>query len=328
LDERGPGEWLIDRSVVLLAEIREDLRRQLDGPLTDYSATIVAVLISEAGGFILHFGDGVASAFAVDDASENRCVKLVSQSNPETGEYANQTFYVTEANWIRHVRITPLADADCVVLCTDGAQDLFYEGTRPHGPALIPLFKALAAGKKRAEKTLTKSITAPTADKISGDDKTVVILARTSLLKALSNLADTEVIRGIQSESPQPGDAPASHLSETFSLPDSSAISAIRPSNALHDPNDATFLTVGQARRIGFYGLISLASVGVAAIVAFLLFKFLLLPLFQEESNPLDARVPAPTASEPDTGVSYKPIKENAVDDPEAEEIGPQPHRD
>jgi hypothetical protein len=207
-------------------------------------------MVSEAGGFILHLGDGVASAFTVDDASKDRCLKLASQSNPETGEYANQTFYVTEANWIRHVRITPLADADCVVLCTDGAQDLFYEGTRPHGPALIPLFKALSAGKKWAEKTLEKSITAPTADQISGDDKTVVILARPTFLKALSHLADTEVIRGIQSESPQPAEVPAPHLPTTLSLPDSNEISTIRPSNALHDPNDATFLTVGQARRI------------------------------------------------------------------------------
>jgi hypothetical protein len=194
LIKRGPGEWLIDKSVMILAELRETMRRKYGDDIRDYAATIVAALVSDLGGFLLHVGDGVATSFAIKGSGAKKQITLVAQSNPENGEFANQTFYITEPDWIRHIRITPLAQVDCLVLNTDGAQALFYEGNQPFSRAFSKIFNSLSDDEIDAEKYLRKTLTNSQADALSGDDKTFAILARPEFFDSYLKLENHEIL--------------------------------------------------------------------------------------------------------------------------------------
>ncbi|MDR6775692.1 PP2C family serine/threonine-protein phosphatase [Azospirillum sp. BE72] len=91
-------------------------------PLSDYHTTVVAaVLLPQGDGFVLHIGDGaaVASASLAEDGTANW--NGASVSAPENGEYANETFFVTQSCWADHLRITPLRGVTSILLMTDGA---------------------------------------------------------------------------------------------------------------------------------------------------------------------------------------------------------------
>jgi hypothetical protein len=120
-------------------------------------------------------------------------MRLAAQSAPENGEFANQTFYITESNWIRHVRITPLSRVDCLILCTDGAQELFYEASRPYGRAIIPLLKALADNRLDGNRYLETVLANSKAAGISGDDKTIAVLATGEFLRQSVDVATLEI---------------------------------------------------------------------------------------------------------------------------------------
>jgi hypothetical protein len=194
VEERGPGEWIIDKSVVLLSSLREKLRERFGDDITEYAATIVAALVSERGGFIIHIGDGVASSLTAQSKHKELQLSVIAQSDPENGEYINQTFYLTEPNWIHHVRITALTGVECLVLCTDGAQTLFYEGNKPYEKAFASLFRTLLHEPSNGNIFLKSALSNPDADARSSDDKTIVIITRSSFLEAAGKIAHTEEI--------------------------------------------------------------------------------------------------------------------------------------
>jgi serine/threonine protein phosphatase PrpC len=194
LGQLGPGDWLIDRIVVHLASLREDMRNDLDGPIRDYSATVVAALLSSRGGFILHIGDGIASAFSITTTdATNKSLEIVAQSSPENGEYINQTFYLTGSDWIHHVRVTPISSVDCLILCTDGAQDILYEGNHPHGRALIPMLSELSRLGPKATDYIERILGNEAAAGISGDDKTFCLIATSEFLNEVTSVTSPKI---------------------------------------------------------------------------------------------------------------------------------------
>lgn len=91
-------------------------------PLSDYHTTVVAaVLLPQGDGYVLHIGDGaaIASASLAGDGAANW--KGASVSAPENGEYANETFFVTQSCWADHLRLIPLKGVTSILLMTDGA---------------------------------------------------------------------------------------------------------------------------------------------------------------------------------------------------------------
>jgi len=168
--------------------LREKLRDTFGDDITEYAATIVAALVSQSGGFIIHVGDGVASSLAIEGEHDNPALDVLTQSDPENGEYINQTFYLTEPNWIHHVRITALSNVECLVVCTDGAQTLFYESNKPYDRALLPVFQALRENPTDGNAFLQSVMSNPEADARSSDDKTVAIIARSGFLEAAAGI--------------------------------------------------------------------------------------------------------------------------------------------
>lgn len=190
IKEQQLGDWIIDEVIERFARTRRTLRKTIDtGNLSDYSATVVAALASEDGGFLVHIGDGIGTVFSVDySLSDTPTLSQRAASNPENGEYSNQTWYLTDPKWIRHIRVTPFDKCDLCILCTDGAQPLFYTGNNLEKTQLATLLNAIKRENDRLlGNELTSLLNSDAAARISDDDKTLAILmssAAISLLKS------------------------------------------------------------------------------------------------------------------------------------------------
>jgi serine/threonine protein phosphatase PrpC len=186
IDKNGVGEWLIDDVIGELAKCKMHLRELFGPDLRAYHATIVAALISEKGGFLLHIGDGIASSFKITNNNNGQLqLSQATTSEPENGEYANETFYLTEPSWIRHIRLTPLTDTSCVILCTDGAQDILFPKNRINNTLFSELLQSITVSQSTPNSDLTTILTSASAQKISSDDKTALLILSEQSIQSL-----------------------------------------------------------------------------------------------------------------------------------------------
>lgn len=189
LASKAPGAWINDYVIEQVIRTREELRQLANSDrLEDYHCTLVACLVGPSGGFLVHIGDGViiggnAQRLATGDVTDlgrNLCI-----SPPENGEYANETFFITEGSWIRHIRITPVGSLDWIMLGTDGGAALaMSSNTTPREEFLCPIMERLCQlDSESARRDLIEgALTGPEADTLTGDDKTLCLICRTDTL--------------------------------------------------------------------------------------------------------------------------------------------------
>jgi hypothetical protein len=189
LASKAPGAWINDYVIEQVIRTREELRQLANSDrLEDYHCTLVACLVGPSGGFLVHIGDGViiggnAQRLATGDVTDlgrNLCI-----SPPENGEYANETFFITEGSWIRHIRITPVGSLDWIMLGTDGGAALaMSSNTTPREEFLCPLVERLSqVDNEPGRRDLLEGVlTGPEADTLTGDDKTLCLICRTDAL--------------------------------------------------------------------------------------------------------------------------------------------------
>jgi hypothetical protein len=186
------GGWLKDRIQAALIDVRQDLRDR--GPLADFHCTLVGVLIGPPGGVFIHIGDGAALASKVaparDEAGKDDCgITLWNEltvSPPENGSYSNETFFVTEDDWDKHLRKTILpGEADLIVLMSDGAMPFVLQQDRPFCPFVEPLIGELlrVQNQEARDALLEDYLSQPENDAVTDDDKTLVVIARRSLTR-------------------------------------------------------------------------------------------------------------------------------------------------
>jgi len=177
IDQKGVGGWITDDIISELANCKNKLRDVVGPELNHYHATVVAALVSPKGGFLLHIGDGIATN--IDLQPTDSQVLEWSQgitSEPENGEYANETFYLTEPNWIRHFRITPLPNVGVLMLCTDGAQDVLFDRNQINAQQLQIILESAKDRSSSANLALRDHLQGDEARKRSSDDKTVALI--------------------------------------------------------------------------------------------------------------------------------------------------------
>jgi serine/threonine protein phosphatase PrpC len=193
LSIQGEGDWVIDEVIIELANCRNSLRKQFGANLIDYSATIVAAVHSPRGGFFLHIGDGLGISFKVEP-STNEVLALTTTaiSPPENGEYANQTYYLSESNWIRHFRLTPIAEGDVVLIMTDGIQDHLAPDQTPNSKQLCDLLQRALRPSRNPNESLEEFLLSDDAKKQSNDDKTLVVLVNDAITRNVQNRAKLE----------------------------------------------------------------------------------------------------------------------------------------
>lgn len=162
-------------------QLIEDIRLQLaeyaeikQCALNEYASTLVACWVGDDSGYLFHLGDGIAVVEYCDGTS------YVSQ--PENGEYANQTWFVTSENWEAHLRVIPLNQpVKQVILMSDGVQPFAMNkaGDALYEPFITPVIRYLkTVSEDSGSEALAGTLADPRTHSITGDDKTLVICIR------------------------------------------------------------------------------------------------------------------------------------------------------
>lgn len=141
--------------------------------LSSYSATLVGVVAGEAGGYFFQIGDGLGAA---DPTLPDQAGTF---SLPENGEYANETYFVSGAEWREHLRITAIPRAArTIALMSDGAMPFVMAkgNTGLFRPFMDPVTQYLAtASADEGNQALAGTLEDPRTYGITGDDKTLLV---------------------------------------------------------------------------------------------------------------------------------------------------------
>jgi hypothetical protein len=165
----------------------EAVRRQLprlrteiveSNGLQDFHATLLGVVAGLGAGVFFHIGDGAGCATSMNDVTK------AIISGPENGEYANETYFVTQDDWRDHLRITSFdPQYDLITLMSDGVTPFALDKGQlaPFPPFFVPLSKFLAEhDREEGERAITTILARDAIRPITGDDKTLVWALRTA----------------------------------------------------------------------------------------------------------------------------------------------------
>ena len=183
-DRRAPGAWVSDRVIQDIVVLRNQLRERAGSDdLSDFHCTLTAALIGPTGGVTVHLGDGAIFGGAADSRVGD-VIDLAADSfvsTPQNGEYANETVFLTERDWVKHLRIHPAAAVDWVMLGTDGGMALAMIGeSRPKSGFVVPVIRALIQETDFAARceALKRILDDRQADRLTNDDKTLIAAIR------------------------------------------------------------------------------------------------------------------------------------------------------
>tara|TARA_Y100000991_G_scaffold215389_1_gene205644 strand:- start:2159 stop:2902 length:744 start_codon:yes stop_codon:yes gene_type:complete len=165
----------IERAIDSFRRIIERLCRQknLKVTLEDFACTMMVcfrqMCPDRTLNYCAHLGDG--AIFYLDSAFES--AEFVSL--PENGEYANQTYFVTDKNWCDHLRIPSLPDgAFNLILMTDGVTPMALKNNEPFFDFVRPLMLFLNnSSSQEGSQSLAKMLGSKKSMAISADDKSV-----------------------------------------------------------------------------------------------------------------------------------------------------------
>lgn len=157
----------------LLSEVRAGLIRHAqaaESPLADFATTLVGVVTTPVGGWFFHVGDGVGVADA--------CNGGTSVSQPENGEYANETYFITGEDWAPHLRLLRIVAPQRLALMSDGAASFVMgKGNEAlFAPFITPVEKfLLATDEASGSEALARTLGDARTDRITPDDKTLLL---------------------------------------------------------------------------------------------------------------------------------------------------------
>ena len=140
--------------------------------LQDFHATLLGVVAGPSWGMFFHVGDGAGCA-----ATSNDLAKVI-MSGPENGEYANETYFVTQDDWREHFRVTSFdSQYDLIALMSDGVTPFALAkgqlGLFP--PFFEPLSRYLAEHtREEGERAIADILERDAIRSITGDDKTLI----------------------------------------------------------------------------------------------------------------------------------------------------------
>lgn len=200
LDGQPPGAWVTDAVIEHIVSLRKQLRVIAGSDdISAYHCTLVAALVGPSGGFTIHLGDGAVFAGAADlsgataiDLSRDYFVSL-----PQNGEYANETVFMTERDWIKHLRIQPVSSVDWLVLGTDGGMALAMVAEKmPKTGFVIPILQSLLSnpGRSSRDAALHAILSDRQADRLTNDDKTLIAVVRSTCTAVQGEFQDNKPV--------------------------------------------------------------------------------------------------------------------------------------
>ncbi len=190
VDVESPGSWINDAIVAGILGIRNELRDiSSNGDIKDYHCTLLALLLSPHGGFSVHIGDGVIFGGTLEDSNDN-IIAIDAKyfvSRPENGEYLNETYFVTESIWTKHLRINPLPYLDWICLATDGGASLSLDRDCNINEHFLPsVFEHISNIELNGGNIVELELKKQKYKRATTDDKTIVFVYRKKI-EALQN---------------------------------------------------------------------------------------------------------------------------------------------
>jgi hypothetical protein len=165
-------EELLDIIRKARSELEESALAQQLEP-RDFACTLVGCIASPHGGCFFHIGDG----FAIHHSEHAESVL----SPPENGEYADETYFVTDENWQDHFRVTPISAIDSgglIGLMSDGASPFAINRPRTgfYRPFIDPVVNFLRnATEHNGNQALKNLLDNERTFEITPDDKTLLL---------------------------------------------------------------------------------------------------------------------------------------------------------
>ena len=218
-DRRAPGAWVSDRVIRDIAAVREQLRGlAASDNISDYHCTLSAALVGPTGGLTIHLGDGAIFGGAADGKQAN-VIDLANDhfvSTPQNGEYANETVFLTERDWVKNLRIHPIAAVDWVMLGTDGGMALAMVGeSKPKSGFVVPVIRSLSRDPDFESRcrSLAGILDDRQADRLTNDDKTLIAAIRSRFRDVTGEFGATGIHSSSGSNSASPQTSTYSHKS-------------------------------------------------------------------------------------------------------------------
>lgn len=183
---KQPGTWINDYIIQQVLNVRDELRKIANSDnLEDYHTTLVACLVGKTGGFVIHIGDGsLVGGVAFQD--KNTLVIDYDRfiSEPQNGEYLNETFFITEPNWIKNIRVTPLPPLDWFLIGTDGGSAFYLNHLNIDKQDFITSFIAEVRKISPIEWSvkIKKILEDDRAINVTNDDKTLIFFAKKNFI--------------------------------------------------------------------------------------------------------------------------------------------------
>ena len=163
-------------SRIVVALSREAVER--DALFRDFACTLLFSVIGYRRSVFVQIGDG-----AIID-SNSHSLRLVF--NPQRGEYANTTNFVTDGGASAKLEIEVSEHRpEAVAILTDGLQSLAldFNSMKPFEPFFSPLFSQLRifppGESLEFREKLTRFLGSPRVNERTDDDKTLILAART-----------------------------------------------------------------------------------------------------------------------------------------------------
>jgi hypothetical protein len=198
LNRRPPGHWINDFVIEKVIQTRAALRDLAKSDdIRDYHCTLVACLAGPSGGFSIHIGDGLIVGGYKSSTNSNTPLSLFV-SEPENGEYANETYFITEGDWIKHLRISPMPRMDWIFCCSDGGGALaLTNDTELKIGFLEPVISDVFAlnDEESRDKKLAEYLSDPLSEKVTNDDKSIILSIRSGLKPNLSDYVTRGTLR-------------------------------------------------------------------------------------------------------------------------------------
>jgi len=142
--------------------------------LKEYAATLLfAQYIEKYDRWIIgHIGDGVVGGI---DNQDN----LIVISNPENGEFSNETYFFSDDEAFSHLRIYWVKGLKGIVMFTDGFEIIFYDKkNKKLAPAIKKFFQWQSELKKDFNKVLKENL--ENLVQYTYDDSSLIIVQKES----------------------------------------------------------------------------------------------------------------------------------------------------
>jgi hypothetical protein len=190
---------LIDPWISLFRERIDAAASEAGLARRDYACTLLAAVVAEQGALFIQVGDGaiVVRETAGDDFSWVFW--------PQSGEYANTTYFATDPTLDQHLQIavTKHGIGD-IAMFSDGLQPLVldYSQRITHAPFFRKMFQAVRNANPYDRTVLERSLAAYLNSSIvndrTDDDKTLLLASYMDSTHAVDDQAETEHDKHIQ----------------------------------------------------------------------------------------------------------------------------------